>query len=145
MINATARCLTTVMSELSDARLARLEAAAADVLALLETLGSLNSTPVGQMLEGVREFTEDAHYPDGDIHDETTGSQYYYHAHRGSETENGHFHLFVRASAIPGEMRPALTTFAKDRPTAATANISPMSNWRNRFMASFPFLMAAES
>lgn len=121
MIKAATRRLTTELSELSDAQLAQLEAAAGEVLAQLEKFGNLNSTPVGQLLEGAREFTEDAHYPDGDVHDEGTGSQYYYHAHRGSETENGHFHLFVRASAIPARMRPAFTTLAKDRPTGNDA------------------------
>lgn len=118
---AAHRRLTAELSRLPTKQLERLQAAADEVLQQLENLAAMQTTPVGQMLKGVNNFTEDTHYPDGDIHDERTGSQYYYHAHRGSDTENGHFHLFVRANAIPNSMRPALPEFAKDRPNGDEA------------------------
>lgn len=109
------------LAGLSDAQVAELVRAADEVLKQLETFASLGATPVGQMLKGAGKFTEDTHYPDGDVHDEDTGAQYYYHAHRGSETENGHFHLFMRGSSIPPYMQPAFLPFAKDRPSGADA------------------------
>lgn len=118
---AAHRRLTAELSRLSAKQLGRLQAAADEVLQQLESLAAMQTTPVGQMLKGVSNFTEDAHYPDGDIHDERTGSQYYYHAHRGSETENGHFHVFVRAKAVPDSMHPAFPDFAKNRPIADEA------------------------
>jgi hypothetical protein len=39
-------------------------------------------------------FYENDHYPKGDVIDETSKSQYYYHAHR--EGEHGHFHVFYK-------------------------------------------------
>lgn len=38
------------------------------------------------------------HYPEGDVIDVVHGSQFYYHAHRGS-AEHGHLHLFWHATA----------------------------------------------
>lgn len=121
MAKGADRQLIAELSKISDAELRRLEHAANEVLERLEELARLNTTPVGQMLGGTRNFTEDTHYPAGDIHDAKTGSQYYYHAHRGSETENGHFHLFVRASAIPAQMTPAFPSYAMGRPIGDNA------------------------
>ena len=108
--------LAVELSRLSDLEIARLTEAATEVLGTLEALAEADLTPVGQVLRAVKHFTEDTHYPDGDVHDEITGAQYYYHAHRGADAENGHFHLFVRHRAIPVRMRPALLNCAPDRP-----------------------------
>ncbi|MBL4692685.1 MAG: hypothetical protein JKY92_05085 [Magnetovibrio sp.] len=50
---------------------------------------------VGEVLRGNGTFTQLDHYPPGDVFDQTSFSQYYYHAHR--EGEHGHFHTFVRS------------------------------------------------
>ncbi len=67
--------------------------------------GGLNI--VGEMLRGQGEFVEYDHYPADDVFDADTHAQYYYHAHRGSEGEHGHFHTFLRASGMPDGVAPA--------------------------------------
>lgn len=61
---------------------------------------------VGEMLKGQGTFYEFDHYPSGDVYDEETHAQYYYHAHRGIAGEHGHFHTFLRHGGIPGDVRP---------------------------------------
>lgn len=48
------------------------------------------------------------HYPKGDRIDLTTGGQYFYHCHREDteSQEHGHFHCYLRQSAIPKSMKP---------------------------------------
>ncbi len=61
---------------------------------------------VGQVLANQGTFFEYDHYPDGDVFDDETHSQYYYHAHRGSAGEHGHFHTFVWQGGIPDHIKP---------------------------------------
>lgn len=61
---------------------------------------------VGECLKGQGTFYEFDHYPDGDVYDEETHAQYYYHAHRGIAGEHGHFHTFLRQGAIPENVKP---------------------------------------
>ncbi len=61
---------------------------------------------VAEILRGQGTFYEDDHYPEGDVFDSDTASQYYYHAHRGLPGEHGHFHTFRRHAAIPDGMTP---------------------------------------
>ena len=61
---------------------------------------------VGEMLRGQGEFFELNHYPDDDVFDRETHSQYYYHAHRGMAGEHGHFHTFVRRPGMPAGVEP---------------------------------------
>ena len=56
---------------------------------------------VGEVLRGQGEFVELEHYPRDDVFDSETCGQYYYHAHRGSAIEHGHFHVFLRAGGMP--------------------------------------------
>jgi hypothetical protein len=64
---------------------------------------------VGELLRGHGEFYEWDHYPPGDVYDNETHSQYYYHAHpvelRGGE--HGHFHTFLRPKGMPDGIVPA--------------------------------------
>ncbi len=41
---------------------------------------------------------EHLHYPPGDVTDQASGSQYFYHAHRSQGSEHGHLHLFWHAN-----------------------------------------------
>lgn len=61
---------------------------------------------VGEVLRGQSEFIELEHYPKDDVFDRESHGQYYYHAHRDSELEHGHFHLFLRAAGMPAGCRP---------------------------------------
>lgn len=66
--------------------------------------GGLNI--VGEVLRGQGEFIELNHFPDDDVFDRNSQSQYYYHAHRGLDGEHGHFHTFVRQPSMPDGMQP---------------------------------------
>lgn len=61
---------------------------------------------VGEVLRGQGDFVELEHYPRDDVFDSETCGQYYYHAHRGSEVEHGHFHTFLRAGGMPAGSAP---------------------------------------
>jgi hypothetical protein len=68
---------------------------------------------VGELLKGQPEFFEWDHYPKGDVYDNETHSQYYYHAHPPETrlavygAEHGHFHTFVRPKGMPKGIKPA--------------------------------------
>jgi len=61
---------------------------------------------VSELLRGQGTFYQLSHYPEDDVYDEETHSQYYYHNHRGIESEHGHFHTFLRSAAIPPTIKP---------------------------------------
>lgn len=61
---------------------------------------------VREVLKSEGQFVEYDHYPSGDVHDKDTNCQYFYHAHRGLNGENGHFHTFVRAKGMPDGITP---------------------------------------
>lgn len=78
--------------------------AAAEVVDCMRVLTKSGSNLVAEVLGG-REFVQFQHYPENDVLDRDSYSQYYFHAHppeRGEWNDYGHFHLFVRGSGIPG-------------------------------------------
>ncbi len=103
-------------SVLPRARLQAMRAAGEEVLECVRVLEKADLNIVGEVLRGCGTFYEDAHYPPDDVIDRATHSQYYYHAHRGSDIEHGHFHTFLRAGAIPPAVEPAPYHGAGDRP-----------------------------
>jgi hypothetical protein len=68
---------------------------------------------VGEMLRGQGTFYEMQHYPEGDVYDSSSHGQYYYHAHRGSELEHGHFHLFMRHAGMPVDTVPVADSISQ--------------------------------
>jgi len=72
-------------------------------------LAKTNDNIVGELLRGEETFYEWNHYPDGDVYDHETHSQYYYHAHPPDERpgEHGHFHAFLRPKGMPEGIAPA--------------------------------------
>ena len=73
--------------------------------AAIATLEQGGYNIISALLEGQGTFYEMNHYPEDDVFDPESASQYYYHAHR--EGEHGHFHTFVRRKAMPESMQPA--------------------------------------
>lgn len=57
-----------------------------------------------------QEVAEMEHYPSGDLVDLDSGSQFYYHCHRGDGGEHGHLHLFWHAMRNGRRRRPAAGT-----------------------------------
>lgn len=79
-------------------------------------IAKAGSNIVARVLEHQGTFYEEDHYPKGDVYDDETKSQYYYHAHRPDSGEHGHFHTFVRAAAIPDSIAPAPYEGKAERP-----------------------------
>ena len=55
-------------------------------------LTKAGANAVRELLKGEGTYYEWNHYPDGNIYDNETHSQYYYYAYR--ENEHDHFHTF---------------------------------------------------
>lgn len=95
------------MSEIENLSLSRRRrtlAAAEDLLECYRVLERGNLNIVGEVLKDQGTFYEWNHYPDGDVYDGDSHSQYYYHNHR--EGEHGHFHVFQRKKGMPKGMKP---------------------------------------
>jgi hypothetical protein len=90
-------------------RLERMAAAADELSVVTRVLGRTSDNVVGEILRHQGTFFEWNHYPKGDVYDNLTHSQYFYHAHPGGtrDTEHGHFHTFVRAKGMPAYVKPA--------------------------------------
>jgi hypothetical protein len=61
------------------------------------------------------------HYPEEDVFDADTHSQYYYHAHREGVGEHGHFHTFLRQSGMPTGIVPVPYTGEEQWPEGKDA------------------------
>jgi hypothetical protein len=79
------------------------------VIECFRVLMKTEDSIVGEMLKTAEEFYEWDHYPEGDVYDGETHSQYYYHAHPPDERpgEHGHFHTFLRPGGMPAGCKPA--------------------------------------
>lgn len=106
---------------LSGARLESMAKAADDVLEALRVMGRAGANPVGQVLKHQGEFVEFDHYPKGDVFDDESAAQYYYHAHRSESGEHGHFHTFLRAKGLPADISPAPYSGTGERPLGEDA------------------------
>lgn len=95
----------TEIFELSREQLQVMAAAGEEVFNCIRVLARTDDNVVGELLRGQGNFTEWDHYPEGDIYDPETHSQYYYHAHRPNE--HGHFHTFMRPKGMPSRCKPA--------------------------------------
>lgn len=103
-------------SELDADLLVDLCQSAIDERAAMQSLNRGGLNVVGEILKGQGTFYEMNHYPEDDVFDDQSHSQYYYHAHRGGE--HGHFHTFVRRAAIPAHIQPA-SGFQRSEPCPA--------------------------
>jgi len=103
------------LANLTDAQLETSLAAIDDIRECYRVLEKGGLNVVGEVLKGQGAFYEMDHYPQDDVYDRDTASQYYYHAHRDDHAEHGHFHLFLRNAALPGAAAPALGPAGEDR------------------------------
>jgi len=90
-------------------RLEAMAAAAEEVINCHRVLAKSGENIVGELLRDVETFFEWDHYPDSDVYDTETHSQFYYHAHPEDERpgEHGHFHTFLRPDGMPKGIKPA--------------------------------------
>ncbi len=93
-------------SQLQDADRADLLAAGREVNRCMRALERVGFNLVGELLKGQKAFVEMEHYPQDDVFDDESQSQYYYHAHRSDAEEHGHFHTFLRAAGMPSDSQP---------------------------------------
>ena len=99
--------LTELMASLPRDRLKKMARAGRQVQECYRLLQKTGANVVGQVLAHQDTFYQWKHYPKGDVFDRETFSQYYYHAHRGTTGEHGHFHTFMRAGGIALGVEPA--------------------------------------
>lgn len=80
-----------------------------EVAAIEGLLTKTGDNVVGELIKGAETFYEWNHYPEGDVYDPETGSQFFYHAHPAAlwVGEHGHFHTFLRPAGMPNGVRPA--------------------------------------
>lgn len=98
------------LGALGRARLEEMAAAGEEVLNVHRVLAKTGDNVVGDVLRGQGTFFEWDHYPKGDVYDQETHSQYYYHAHAADQRfpgEHGHFHTFLRPKGMPPGVKPA--------------------------------------
>ncbi|PWQ94986.1 DUF6969 family protein [Leucothrix arctica] len=89
------------------------------IAALSLKKGGLNI--VGECLKGQGDFYELSHYPQDDVYDAESKSQYYFHAHRGINGEYGHFHTFMRAPGMHASAKPIKNTSTEPWPSGNDA------------------------
>lgn len=94
------------LSEVSVDRLEAMLAAGYEVRECRRVLVKAGLNLVGEVLRGQGTFYQERHYPEGDVYDQETHAQYYYHAHRAGSGEHGHFHTFIRAAGLSPAMLP---------------------------------------
>jgi hypothetical protein len=96
-------------SEIATDELAAMLDAGERVRECYRVLAKTDDNIVGELLKGQGTFYEWNHYPDGDVYDHDSHSQFYYHAHPGEERpgEHGHFHAFLRPKGMPEGIAPA--------------------------------------
>jgi hypothetical protein len=96
------------MVDLKDLQTEEIESMAAAGDEVMECLTALSKTGGNVVAEALRDqgtFFEFNHYPDGDVYDTESHSQYYYHSHRPGE--HGHFHTYLRPKGMPSWIEPA--------------------------------------
>ena len=98
------------LADLSVPVLEKMLAAGHQVEAAMHSLHKADLNLVGECLKGQGEFYEYDHYPNHDVYDDDSHSQYYFHTHRGIDGEYGHFHTFLRSAGLPEGMQPVPNT-----------------------------------
>ncbi len=94
------------LDSLDRATLQSMSEAGKEIKECYRVLKKSSANIVGELLKGAGTFYEMDHYPKGDVYDAETFAQYYYHAHRGTPGEHGHFHTFLRAGGMSENVKP---------------------------------------
>ena len=113
--------LAAALAQQPRRRLTAMAEAGAVVEDSYRVLAKAGTNVVAQCLAHQGTFYELDHYPKGDVYDAEFHAQYYYHAHRAGSGEHGHFHTFLRARAMPPQVRPVPYRGQAKRPTGSDA------------------------
>ncbi|WP_416896919.1 MAG: DUF6969 family protein [Minwuia sp.] len=96
----------SLLEGLPGARLRAMHEAALGLEEMARQLSSARETVISRVLGEAERFEAWSHYPDGGVHNPETHCQFFYHRHDAANAEHGHFHTFVRAGAMPKDLRP---------------------------------------
>ncbi len=99
-----------VLAALPTEQLEAMAEAGRELVEIHRILAKTSDNVVGELLRDQGTFFEWDHYPKGDVYDNETHGQYYYHAHPFAdrfEKEHGHFHTFIRPKGMPKGIKPA--------------------------------------
>ena len=113
--------LAAALAQQPRQRLIAMAEAGAVVEDSYRVLAKAGTNVVAQCLAHQGTFYELDHYPKGDVYDAEFHAQYYYHAHRVGSGEHGHFHTFLRAGAMPPQVKPVPYSGGARRPTGTDA------------------------
>ncbi len=113
-------------------------AAGQEIVDVYRTLAKTDDNVVGELLKGHETFYEWDHYPPGDVYDQESHGQFYYHAHPPAERfkrEHGHFHTFLRPKGMPSGIKPApVPNFKKpDDPDDALSHLIAIATTSDGF------------
>jgi hypothetical protein len=119
------------LEQLDRDALEKMRVAGETALEIKAVLAKTGDNVVGELLRDKGTFYEWNHYPDGDVYDKDSGSQFFYHAHPADLRvgEHGHFHTFMRPAGMPDHVSPAeVTDFEMpDDPTDALSHLIGIS------------------
>lgn len=104
--NMNERLAPADKTKLDQGELRALLAAGDEIQECYRVLSKARMNIVGECLKNQGAFLKFNHYPKGDVYDQESHAQYYYHTHRGIEAEHGHFHTFMRARGMPDSAQP---------------------------------------
>jgi hypothetical protein len=88
-------------------QLARMQQGGDKLLTATLALQARQHNVLSRLLPKNGVFTLWDHYPEAEVIDSTNATQYYYHAHRTSTREHGHFHLFGLLDADGSQRSPS--------------------------------------
>lgn len=97
------------LAALSEETLEEMYDAAETAVECQRILQNTGDNIVSELLRHQPPFVEWDHFPKGDVYDQRTCSQYYYHAHAADQRvkdEHGHFHVFIRPGSLGLGIRP---------------------------------------
>jgi hypothetical protein len=95
----------------SRSEIEQMTSAAAVIHYCRRELAGRHTNLLRELLAGSGAIAEWRHYPEGEVYDPNSHSQFFFHAHPGkgqTATERGHFHTFLRAEGMPIGVAPLL-------------------------------------
>lgn len=98
-------------------QLARMQLGGDKLLTATLALQARQHNVLSKLLPKAGNFTLWDHYPEAEVIDSTHASQYYYHSHRTSAREHGHFHLFGLLEADGTQRDPSAVWQANEAPS----------------------------
>ncbi len=98
-------------------QLARMQAGGEMMLDAILALQKRDHTVLSRIAPKDRKFVLWNHYPPAEVTDTGTACQYYYHSHRTTPKEHGHFHLFGLLNADGGVRAPGSVWTADEAPS----------------------------